>query len=107
MKIAKKYTDNLNNAIQKYIEFFCKKQEIEFEYWISNEIGSTAAFGDYFFNFGDIKNDIETEQPEGKILEWHDANSDFNLMTEPAERLHINYTAWCNGLRFEDLKTTK
>ena len=56
----------------KYVDRFCKKQGMEFDYWASDIIGGIACFGDYCFNYHDIVWDINSKQPKGLILKWHD-----------------------------------
>ena len=56
-------------TISQYIKVFCEKQELDFEFWVGDQ--TVAHFGDnYFFNFMDIKYDIDTNQPKGLIMEW-------------------------------------
>jgi len=84
--------------VDKYIKVFCKKQDFYLEYWVADEIGGTACFGDiYYFSFDDIRYDIDTEQPAELILNWINDSVQY-------EDLKINYKSYSNGLRFEYLK---
>ena len=36
-------------VVSEYIQKFCNKQELDFEYWVGNDIGGIACFGDIHF----------------------------------------------------------
>ena len=93
-KLKKKYESVCN----EYIKKFSKKQGIEFDYWIGDEIGGIASFiSQYFFNFHDIVWDINSEQPADLILKWQDECVE-NAKTS------LNYFSYSKGLRFTDLE---
>lgn len=100
--MKKNLQQQYEQVVADYIEVFCNKQGLNFEYWVGDDIGGIADFGCiYFFNFDDIRLDIDTNQPENQIINWieetiENANSD-------AEKM-INYRSWCMGLRYEDIK---
>ena len=57
--------------VEEYIHEFCNKQDVSFEFWVADQIGGIACFGDIlYFNFLDIVYDIDSLQPKGQILEW-------------------------------------
>ena len=89
-------------ACNEYIKAFCKKQGIEFDYWISDEVGGIAQFIDqYFFDMQTIRHDIDTNQPKGLIMQWqNDCVDNGNI-----EREKINYKSYSKGIRFETFKT--
>ena len=84
-------------VVSEYVKKFCNKQELEFEYWVGNDIGGIACFGDiFFYNFQDIVWDINSKQPKGLIIKWlYDC-------CENTEK-SINYFSYSKGLRFSDL----
>lgn len=102
MKISLKVTKKLHELVQKYIDYFAKKQDIEFNGWLVDEILDVAMFGDYFLNFSDIKFDVETDQPKGQILEWQNHVTDHNCLLDANDQYRINYKSWCSGARYED-----
>jgi len=86
------------SVCNEYIKRFCKKQELQFEYWIADDVGGIGCFGDtFFFNFHDIVWDINSKQPKGLIIEWHDG------CVENFEQA-MNYHSYTKGLRFSDIK---
>lgn len=90
---------NFEKACADYIEYFCKKQDIDFYFWVADEIGGVACFGDYFFNITDIILDIETEQPAAFILDWQNESTDYGLRND--NKLYINYSSYIKGARFK------
>jgi len=85
---------------QEYIKHFCKKQEYEFSYWVSDHIGGIACFIEqYFFSLDDIVTDINFNLPKGLIFEWQDHN------LEVKEGDQINYYSYSKGLRMNTKKS--
>lgn len=80
----------LEEAIQEYIDAFSKKQDMDFDGWVADINGSIAQFGDYCFNFEDIRLDLEQKTKKWRILEWHDEQLDKHLAGED----WINYYSW-------------
>jgi hypothetical protein len=79
----------------KYIELFCKKHDLYFDYWVADIIGEVAAFGDYFFSFTDIVRDIDEDVEAGLILQWHDDSIEHEDTT-------INFRSYAMGLRYKE-----
>lgn len=89
-------------ACNEFIELFCSKQEMVFEFWVGGEIGECAVFGDLSFTFSDIVYDINTKQPKGLILKWYEDSVDYQLANP--NKSNINYFSYSKGLRHKDLK---
>jgi hypothetical protein len=108
MKKLKKLTidelqDHYENICNEYIRRFSKKQEIEFDGWVGNEVGDIASFiCQYFFNVSDIMLDLSTHQPVGLILDWQSEGVDYNMFND--DKQYINYKSYIMGLRYADLK---
>ena len=86
MTLQKRYETNCN----EYINRFCKKQELDFEYWVGDV---------YFFNFTDIVWDINSNQPKRLILDWLE-----DCLDEQKTAIGIiNYFSYSKGLRFTNL----
>ena len=99
MKIEK-LKIQFEKCCNEYIKQFAKKQGLEFDYWIGDEVGGIASFIDqYVFNLDDIRYDLEENIPKGEILEWQ--NNNIEVATEGK---WINYKSYCIGLRINNLK---
>lgn len=83
--------NNLDCAILLYIDAFIQKHELVFEHEINDDLTDMLCFGEYHFTLNDIVHDIDTNQPKGLILEWHDTDT------------IINFKSYCMGLRNEHL----
>jgi hypothetical protein len=91
--LPKKYLSQLYEKVcMEYIDRFCKKQELDFEWWIGDRVGEIAGCGDFYFNFSDIMLDIDTDQPKGDIITWYYESLDY-----PDDA--INYFSYTKGLR--------
>lgn len=75
---------------QKYIQAFEKKQGMHFEFWVADRVGEIACFGDIFISLSDIRYDIDTDQPKGKILKWYD----YRLEDNDSSINYYNYCKW-------------
>lgn len=104
--------ESFNLAVMKYVNYFLEKQGYEYiESWCGG-VGDIAEIADRYFNFRDIKYDIDTEQPKGRIIDWDD-------MCWENQNFKINYQSYCMGLRpqhiveserkksLQDIKETK
>ena len=84
-------------VVSEYIKKFCYKQGLEFEYWVGNNIGGVACFGDmFYYNFQDIVWDINSKQPKGLIIKWL-----YDSCDNPEKSM--NYFSYSKGLRFDVL----
>lgn len=84
---------NYENVCNEYIKVFKKKQDIDFDGWVGNEIGGIASFcGQYFFNISDIVWDINSNCRKGLILRWQE-----DCIEDVSKA--INYYSYSNGLR--------
>jgi len=99
MKIEK-LNEQYKSVCNEYIDLFCKKQQIEFDGWVGDEIGGIAGFaGQYFFGLSDIILDLTTKQKKWLILEWQDDGVEFNSSRDDVE--YINYKSYTMGLRYK------
>lgn len=88
-----------DSVCTKFIEFFCEKQEIDFDGWVGDEVGGLAGFDTkYFFNFADIIFDLNSDQPKRLIINWQDDTTDYSLFNENPR--YINYKSYARGLRY-------
>ena len=106
IKMAK--TLNLNKlnkqyefVVSEYVQKFCNKHGVRFEFWVADEIGGIACFGDIlYFNFSDIVYDIKSKQPKHQIIYWI-----YESIANPEKS--INYYSYSKGLRWEDYYNNK
>ena len=79
-----------DKAIEAYITHFCIKQDLDFEYWAGDEVGTVAFFGDVILDFQQIKYDIDECVEAGKIIIyfWYSLET-----SEKAENV-MNYKNW-------------
>jgi hypothetical protein len=86
-----------------YLNKFIEKQGFNhsFDGWIGG-IGGIAGFAEqYFFNFDDIRYDIDNDCEVGLILRWQEDGVDHHMKGNTDT---INYHSYHKGLRYEDLK---
>lgn len=95
-----KVLEDFQQATQDLIDEFCKKQEIEFDYFIKDNPAELASFNlEIFFNINDIYYDLQTNQPKGLIIEWY---------WDRIEKDHnINYYSYTMGKRAEKFNKEK
>lgn len=88
MKIKDQTIVALNNTIQKYVDLFCIKHALEFDYWVSDLTGTVASFSSsYFFNFENIRLDLEKGVNKSLIMQWYDEM----LEISQSEEYTLNY----------------
>lgn len=92
-RLQNKYESVCNEYVQK----FCKKQGMEFNYWVSDIVGDVLSCSDFYFNFQDIVWDVNSKQPKGSITDWYYQNLD-------APEKSINYYSYTKGLRVSEIK---
>lgn len=66
-----KLKENYEKAVNAYIQEFEKRHEIEFEGWIGSFVGEVASFGDYTFNFSNIKYVIHNNISFDYFSDWY------------------------------------
>jgi len=82
-----------DKIVDAYLQKFIEKHDCcELEYWIG-EPGDIAVLGDYFFNFSDIKYDIDNDVEKSLIWEWYD----FNVSYKGSHSINLN--TWIMGYR--------
>jgi hypothetical protein len=98
----KKLIEKYETICNEIVAVFCEKQDMDFDYWAAGDVGSIGFFGDYCFSVDEILLDLSTEQEKYFILEYHDANVEFNMGKDDPK--FINYKSYISGLRHEQLK---
>ena len=75
MKLKTKY----NKIIEQYLIAFIEKQGFDADdcYWIGDKIGEILSVNEqYYFNFDDIRFDVDNDIKAGAILKWQDESLD-------------------------------
>lgn len=89
-----------NSIIEEYVALFCEKQGMNFEFWVADQVGTIGLFGDYYFNFEDIKLDIDENISKGVIFSWYNVEvDDYNKNGKH----HVNYWSYIKGYREKNL----
>jgi hypothetical protein len=92
----------------KLVEKFSKKQDLEFEFWVADEVGEVACFIlENYFSLNEMIFDLETNQPKGLIVQWQNENTEYNMLKPDNERMSISYQSYAKGFRFKDLDKKK
>lgn len=90
----------LENAITNYVNAFEKKHEVEFLFFVNDDVIGVAFISDSFFNVSDIIYDIDNDCPKDLIWEWYDKTMEMGIEEKPT----INYQSYAKGLRYDKLK---
>jgi hypothetical protein len=91
-----KLKEEFEIVVNKYMGEFCVKQDMNLFHWIGCDVGETVNIGDYYFNFDDIRRDIDQNVPVGVILDWYNESLEAHYENET----QINYRSYLMGARF-------
>jgi len=85
--------------VMQYVIKFAQKHDTVFIDWVGWEgFGKIAQFyGGYYFNFDDIRLDIDTKQPKGFIFQWHDESTHYT------DLVRLPFPSYVAGARFNVL----
>lgn len=70
--MSKTLQQKYHRIADQYIKVFCKKHEVTFESWVTEETRDIALIADCFLNLSDIRLDIDKDVPINTIFEWCD-----------------------------------
>ena len=102
MTKAKEAKRLFERSVMQYVRLFEKKHDILLEFWVADCIGTVGLFADYYFNFEDVRYDIDNKIEKDKIFQWHEYN-----LENGSSKLWINYPSWIKGARHLAIKKTK
>jgi hypothetical protein len=98
---TQKLITQYENICNKIVKEFCKKQDMEFDFWVGDRTQATACISnEFFFNIADMVLDLKHNEPKGNIIDWYSENGRQKYLNKPT----INYYSYINGLRVEDLE---
>ena len=86
--------NNYKKSVNAYIKEFKKKHEIDFDFWIGDLVGEVCCFGDYTFNFSDIKYVIDNSISFNWLSDWY-------WFVVEYEKCYYNLKAYCK-LRIDE-----
>ena len=93
MKLKNKY----NKIVEQYLMAFVEKQELDIEncYWVADKIGEILSINEqYYFNFDDIRFDVDNNIKAGTILEWQQESIDNYSKKKKYKINYENYLKW-------------
>ena len=59
-------------VVNRYVDYFMKKQDISCFDWVNDDLGGVVLCGDFYVDFNDMKTDIDLNAPKGLYFEWYD-----------------------------------
>lgn len=102
----KKLRTEYESIVNDYIKQFQRKHDCEFEFWIGEQVGGIASFGDInCISFLDVVHDLHSNAPIGLIFNWIEDTTDehFKAQEQFREENYINFQSYCMGARYEML----
>lgn len=90
MKLKTKY----KKIVEQYLIAFVKKQDLDIDncYWIADRVGEILSVNEqYYFNFDDIRFDVDNNVEAGAILKWQDESLDNYLKKKKYKVNYENY----------------
>ena len=76
-KMKKPLANQYENIVKRYIKAFKKKHDITFCFWVGDVVGDVCVFGDYYFDFIDVKFDIDSN-PTPSIFDWYNLRLEYS-----------------------------
>jgi hypothetical protein len=82
-------------AVESYAIAFCEKHGFDLKDadWVNNEPGTILCVADYFFDFREIKYDIDNDVPKEMMIRYYD----YCLDLHHTGGKPVNYKNWLNG----------
>jgi hypothetical protein len=80
---------NYIEAVDAYVKEFEKKYEVEIDFWVGDEVGGVAIFGDEAYNFSDIKYMIDNDLKYEYLYDW------YCFLIEFSKKCYINLHSYC------------
>lgn len=94
-KLAIRLAEDYERICDQYIDAFLERHNLdEFEFWIGGKVGELAVIDGYFFDFRDIKYDVENLPDTKAIFDWMNY---MNCVVTVGGAKRINFESWCKG----------
>ena len=84
-----KLKENYEKAVTDYIKEFEKVYEVDFDFWVGDEVGGVANIGDETYNFSDLKYMIDNSIKYDFLVDW------YYFVLEYNEKCYYNLDAYC------------
>ena len=68
----KKLIDTYAKICEKYAAIFCKKHGLKKYGWANDRVGTCLICSDFYFDFNDVRYDIDCNIPNNFILSYYD-----------------------------------
>lgn len=95
-KLKTRLTFAYEDACRQYAKAFADKHEMYYsdDDWVAGDFGTILNLGDYYFNFQEIKYDVDNMIDKDEIIKYYD----YSLRAHSLgfERI-MNYENWCKG----------
>ena len=83
-------------VVEEYLTAFCQRNGFERKdgYWVGDRPGEIFDIADMFFDFREIRFDVDSNQPAKQIIDWHWKMVE-NALDKPFPDPFPNYENWC------------
>lgn len=102
MKHTKPKIQDYNAIVGHYMAYFIQKhydiddeKEVDY-YWVADMVGTIVDINDMFFNFDDIRFDIDNDIDKDVIFSWYDYMMEQHSIN-PLK--NINFSSYTKGAR--------
>lgn len=91
---------------EKLVAEYCKKNDVEAEFWVADDIGGSVAISDStIINIEDIIFDLKNNVPKNTYYHYQEHILEcYNKDKDLYNNFKINYKSYCKGLRFDSIK---
>lgn len=87
------------DIVGDYCQLFCQKHGFDYcpDEWVGGDVGGVLQVNDdYFFNFDDMRYDIDNDVEKGVFMEWYEYSVEVEFVEGTR---NVNYRSWCMGYR--------
>lgn len=88
--MVKELKNRLDGLIMEYVALFEKKHEMQFDFWVGDDVGDVGMFGDFYVDFRTIRFDIENDIEESLFIRWYDES----LLNHENGKTVLNYETY-------------
>lgn len=108
LRLMEKLIKQYEAICEKLVAEYCKKNDVEAEFWVADDIGGSVAISDStIISIEEIIFDLKHNIPKNTynhyqeyIMEWYNKDKDKDLVND----FKINYKSYCKGVRYDSIK---